>query len=250
MTSAYICNPLDLVRDHGREAHQAHNTTEPQAPHCKRPTASQHCKPTLQTHPPTSPPTSQVKTRLQARGRGTLQARGAAGAPAPSLSILHGFREVVAEGAAVQHLSRRQAAAQALWRGAHVSALRSALATAANMPAYTVSKEKLLAAGYSDGTLLHMFCGMVSGVATCTANNPVDVLRSRLYNQPTDPATGRGLHYNSPLHAAARIWQSEGPLAFYKGYGAHCLRAAPHFVLAFAFIEQSKRLLQWASSPA
>lgn len=137
-------------------------------------------------------------------------------------------------------------AARALWRGAHVSALRSALATAANMPAYTMSKEKLLAAGYADSTPVHMFCGMVSGVATCTANNPVDVIRSRLYNQPTDPATGRGLHYHSPFHAAARIWQSEGPFAFYKGYGAHCMRAAPHFVLAFALIEQSKHFLSWA----
>lgn len=137
----------------------------------------------------------------------------------------------------------KSAAMASLWRGAHVSALRSALATAANMPAYTLCKEWLLAAGASDGTPLHMVCGMVSGVVTCTANNPVDVLRSRLYNQPLDPQTGRGLLYASPMDAARRIVQTEGMLAFYKGYGPHCLRAAPHYVLAFAFIEQWRLLL-------
>lgn len=139
--------------------------------------------------------------------------------------------------------------APALWRNGHVNALRSALATSANLPAYSLSKEALMRHGFKDSVAVHMTAGVLSGVATVIANNPVDVIRSRLYNQNFDPAKGTGALYKSPLHAAGLIWRTEGPLAFYKGAGSHCMRAIPHFLLAFTFIEQARRLLGWSKPP-
>lgn len=185
-------------------------------------------------------PLDLIKTRLQAHGRGILlkQTAGAAAQPQMSTSFRSGWHSVVHSGRAVG-----LSPVQALWRGSHVNAVRSAFATGSNMPAYTLAKEHLLRRGFQDDPLLHMVCGFTSGIATCVANNPIDVLRSRLYNQPLN-ADGSGALYRGMLHAAGRILSAEGPLAFYKGFVAHCMRAAPHYILAFTFMEEIKRWLR------
>lgn len=46
--------------------------------------------------------------------------------------------------------------------------------------------------------------------------NPVDVLRTRLFNQPFGP-DGKGLRYAHGLDAARKVLSVEGPAALYKG---------------------------------
>ena len=57
--------------------------------------------------------------------------------------------------------------------------------------------------------------------------NPVDVTRTRYYNQQY--VNGKGVQYSSGVHAAATIANTEGPLAFYRGFLTHFLRIGPHF---------------------
>jgi hypothetical protein len=101
-------------------------------------------------------------------------------------------------------------------------------------------KEALLRRGYGDSLGVHMLSGLTAGLATCVANNPVDVLRSRLYNQPLD-AQGQGRLYSSAGDAVRKIVAMEGARAFYKGFWSHYCRAGPHFVLTFVFLERMRK---------
>lgn len=136
----------------------------------------------------------------------------------------------------------------ALWRGGHASALRSAFTTAANLPAYSLCKESLLARGFGDDVSTHVICGMAAGFATCVSSNPFDVVRSRLYTQPRD-ASGKGLLYDGVLDAMSKIRRQEGAAAFYKGFWSHFYRAGPHFVLTFVFLERIRSLFSQSNSP-
>lgn len=77
-----------------------------------------------------------------------------------------------------------------LWTGTGISTIRSILATSANMTVNSLSKEKLLHdhnfafLGFRAGPLTDGVCAMLSGLACVAANNPADVVRTRLYNQP------------------------------------------------------------------
>ena len=64
--------------------------------------------------------------------------------------------------------------------------------------------------------------------------NPIDVVRTRYYNQPFKD--GKGMKYPSGISAATTIFHSEGPQAFYKGFLTHFLRIGPHFCLTFVFL--------------
>jgi hypothetical protein len=111
------------------------------------------------------------------------------------------------------------------------------LATATNLPGYTLTKEALVRHGLLDGTVVHMVAALAAAFATVVANNPADVVRSRLYNQPRDQQ-GKGLLYRSAGHALQRILREEGFRGLYKGYWSHFMRAGPHYVITFVLLEQ------------
>ena len=78
-------------------------------------------------------------------------------------------------------------------------------------------------------------CALASAVVSVLCVNPVDVVRTRLYNAPP----GR---YSGGADAAAQLVALEGPYAFYKGALTHYLRLGPHMVLVFGILEQLKLL--------
>ena len=72
--------------------------------------------------------------------------------------------------------------------------------------------------------------------------NPADVVRTRIYNQPFDPQTGKGLLYRNGFDALTKIVRTEGVLGgLYKGAWTHYSRLGPHIVLVFVFLEQMKK---------
>ena len=64
--------------------------------------------------------------------------------------------------------------------------------------------------------------------------NPVDVTRTRFYNQTYE--NGIGTMYTSGVDAFKKIMKNEGPTAFYRGFISHFLRIGPHFCLTFVFL--------------
>uniref|UniRef100_A0A0C3SKZ6 Uncharacterized protein n=1 Tax=Guillardia theta (strain CCMP2712) TaxID=905079 RepID=A0A0C3SKZ6_GUITC len=129
----------------------------------------------------------------------------------------------------------RQEGASALWLGTGISTIRSILATSANMTVNSIRQADFLCLPSSHH---YGVCAMFSGLACVAANNPADVIRTRLYNQPFKIVNGKrvGEYYPSTLGCAMSILRSEGPLAFWKGFTGHYLRTGPHYIVCFVFI--------------
>ena len=76
---------------------------------------------------------------------------------------------------------------------------------------------------------------MLGGMVVTLSMTPFDVVSTRLYNQPVDQTTGRGLKYSGILNCMYKIGKTEGLLGFYKGWTASLLRLGPHTVLSLLF---------------
>ena len=130
-----------------------------------------------------------------------------------------------------------------MWRGTGVSMLRSAMVTGPHLTVYTTVKEvcvekKLL----DDAPPLHILASLCGGLAGILCNQPLDVVRNRLYSQPLGP-DGKGLMYSGALDCAQSLARAEGVRGFYRGFWSHYIRVGPHYVLTFVFLEQIKRAL-------
>jgi Ca2+-binding EF-hand superfamily protein len=128
-----------------------------------------------------------------------------------------------------------------LYRGSSMSVLRSMLGSGSNLASYSALREYILLNKLlSDNSFTDALCSMTSSAVTAVAMNPVDVIRTRVFNQPVS-ATGEGLLYKSGADALVKILANEGPTALMKGALASFMRLGPHFTLTFVFFEQMKR---------
>jgi hypothetical protein len=115
-----------------------------------------------------------------------------------------------------------------LYRGSLLSVGRSIVGSGSNLASFSLLKEYLLLElHWEDNALLDMVCGLSSGVVSCVFMNPIDVIRTRFYNQPY--SNGKGILYSNGTEAIKKIYLNEGPSAFYKGFITHFLRIGPHF---------------------
>tara|TARA_B110001452_G_scaffold172073_1_gene144124 strand:+ start:632 stop:1534 length:903 start_codon:yes stop_codon:yes gene_type:complete len=136
---------------------------------------------------------------------------------------------------ALADLAKTEGAA-GLLRGVGVSTLRGLLGPGSQIVAYGEFKRAAVARGADAAAVrTHVGCALASAAISILCVNPVDVIRTRLYNAPP----GR---YASGLDAATQLVTSEGASAFYKGALTHYLRLGPHMVLVFSLLEQLKRL--------
>ena len=169
-----------------------------------------------------------VKTRLQSAVSGSSQA---VGHQHGYTGVSHALTSIVKEDGI-----------KGLYRGSLLSMSRSILGSGANLATYSLMKEHLIIQrGWADNAWLDMVSGLGSGVVSCIFMNPVDVLRTRYYNQPYK--NGKGVMYSSGIQAATTILKNEGPLAFYRGFLTHFLRIGPHFCLTFVFLGILRRNL-------
>uniref|UniRef100_A0A7S0YU59 ADP,ATP carrier protein n=1 Tax=Hemiselmis tepida TaxID=464990 RepID=A0A7S0YU59_9CRYP len=139
----------------------------------------------------------------------------------------------------------------ALWSGTGVSTVRSVLSTSVNMTVNTVLKESALEdpkwawLGLTPGPLTDAVCSLASAFFAVAANNPADVVRTRLYNQPFEMVGGRrrGAYYDGAIDAFRKVLRDEGPAAFFKGFSGHFIRTGPHYVVAFMLMGGMERAL-------
>ena len=90
-----------------------------------------------------------------------------------------------------------------LYRGVGPTTQRAAMLTATQVPSYDHTKHTLLNAGlFEEGLALHAVSSMIAGVTTALVTSPIDLVKTRMMNQPLDEA-GRGL----VSLAAALSWQ-------------------------------------------
>ena len=97
----------------------------------------------------------------------------------------------------------------------------------------------MTATGLPEGSWQVNLCGaLTSGVVVAVVINPVDVISTRLYNQPAHARI-----YSSYVDCILKITQKEGVRAFYKGLLAQYLRIGPHSFLSLIFWHQARQLL-------
>lgn len=70
---------------------------------------------------------------------------------------------------------------------------------------------------------------------------PFDVVSTRLYNQPVDAITNKGLKYSGIFDCASKIFKTEGIGGYYKGWTASLLRLGPHTVLTLCFWQEIRK---------
>ena len=85
---------------------------------------------------------------------------------------------------------------------------------------------------------------MVSKLFATTVTYPMQTMKSRVQQGLQSDGTRR---YGGLIDCAVQTWRSEGPLAFYRGFGTSIVRTLPASMLTLTLYEQTKRLL---SDPA
>jgi len=165
-------------------------------------------------------PVEVLKTRFQAQGGLT--------------GFQHGYAR--GPGAALVELWREEGLG-GFFRGIGVSTLRGLLGPGAQLVAYN----ELSAAAVERGAVptavsTHVSCALVSAAVSVACVNPVDVVRTRIFNAPVG-------WYSSGVDAARQLLTNEGPAAFYKGALTHFFRLGPHMILVFSILEQIKMVM-------
>jgi len=164
-------------------------------------------------------PTDFVKVRLQSQGRPGVPIKYTQGAVAAYSQIIK------EEGVAT------------LWRGVGANMTRNAVINAAELASYDQIKEGLLASGlFQDDVKCHIASGLGAGFVACCVGSPVDVVKSRVMGDTT------GM-YKGTVDCFMKTLASDGPLAFYKGFGPNFARLGSWNVCMFLTLEQIKKAI-------
>eukprot|EP00471_Norrisiella_sphaerica_P005078 CAMPEP_0184487386 /NCGR_PEP_ID=MMETSP0113_2-20130426/9968_1 /TAXON_ID=91329 /ORGANISM="Norrisiella sphaerica, Strain BC52" /LENGTH=279 /DNA_ID=CAMNT_0026869679 /DNA_START=332 /DNA_END=1171 /DNA_ORIENTATION=+ len=126
-----------------------------------------------------------------------------------------------------------------LWNGARVFALRNAVGTAANLSTFSTLKANLLS-HFEDSIVVDCASALGSGFVTTLVMCPLDVVKTRVQNQPVDKL-GNGVLYKNGADATMRIIHNEGVFALWKGFATLFVRTGPHYVLTFSIYGLLKR---------
>eukprot|EP01134_Creolimax_fragrantissima_P000995 CFRG0995T1 len=132
---------------------------------------------------------------------------------------------------------------RSLWKGTMVNVLRSIVANSVVLTTNFALKDMLESTkvmgldgkGWASDTV----CSLTAALVAITVMNPIDVVRTRLYNQSS---VAGALNVDAGFQETAkRMLIDEGPGTFYKGAVSHFLRFGPHTVLTLVFIGVCQR---------
>ncbi|KAL0491039.1 mitochondrial 2-oxoglutarate/malate carrier [Acrasis kona] len=127
-----------------------------------------------------------------------------------------------------------------LYKGSGMSFVRSMIASGLNLSIYTSCRDYLLKNNITkNNSFTDASCSLFSSFFSCLCTNPIDVVRTRIYNQKMSAG---GMQYKNGIDAATKIIQHEGVRALGKGFLTSWIRMGPHFTLTFVFYEQMKRI--------
>nr|WJG69184.1 mitochondrial uncoupling protein [Acanthamoeba castellanii str. Neff] len=148
-------------------------------------------------------------------------------------SLLHAIKTVVAE----EKIS-------GLWKGMGPTSQRAAVVAAAELATYDQCKQFLLGNNImQDNIYTHFAASFIAGFVATASSSPIDVVKTRVMNQPSD-ANGRGLYYRSSLDCARKLVAAEGVRGFYRGFLPNWIRLGPWNIIMFLTYEQLRRVVE------
>jgi len=146
----------------------------------------------------------------------------------------------------------KEGGVRGLYKGMIPTVQRATVIGVLTLPTYDMAKiallnqEKRSIMGYEcafrDNSTTHVLASLFSGFIGAYGSMPIDVVKSRIMNQPVDPMSGRGLLYRNSWHCLKRTVQTEGLLALWKGTVANLCRSGPWVVVFWCSFEYQKRL--------
>ncbi|KAL0669023.1 hypothetical protein Bca4012_031727 [Brassica carinata] len=164
-------------------------------------------------------PTDLVKVRLQAEGK------LAAGVPKRYTGALNAYSTIV-----------RQEGVRALWTGLGPNVARNAIINAAELASYDQVKQTILKIpGFTDNVVTHILSGLGAGFFAVCIGSPVDVVKSRMMGDSA---------YKNTIDCFVKTLQSDGPMAFYKGFIPNFGRLGSWNVIMFLTLEQAKKYVR------
>ena len=130
-----------------------------------------------------------------------------------------------------------------MFRGVIPNAQRAFLVNAAELATYDVLKKHSIT--YFGDNIISYFIGSIgAGLAASLVSTPVDLVKTRLMNQPTDPITHKGLQYSGAMDCALKTCKAEGFWGIYKGFLPTWLRLGPYNLITFLAFEEYRRALR------
>lgn len=138
---------------------------------------------------------------------------------------------------------------QGMYRGSSATVARAAMCGMVELVTYDEIKGCLISASwwpYRDSLLTHVAASMAAGFLSTVASSPIDLVKSRMMNQPCD-AAGNPKLYTSPIQCLRQTVRSEGFFGLYAGFLPSYLRLGPHTVLVFVVVEQVRHGMKWAA---
>lgn len=93
------------------------------------------------------------------------------------------------------------------------------------------------------GTPLHLVASFIASTAATLVMQPLDLVSSRLMNQPVGP-NGIGTYYTGAVDCARKTFEREGMRGFWRGGLANWMRVCPQYMLTFVLVEQFRKLVK------
>ena len=113
------------------------------------------------------------------------------------------------------------------------------LLTAAELGTYDIPKNNMFVPIFGfdkEANSTHFGASFVASLIATTAANPVDVVKTRVMNDPHAVVGGPTSHFS-------HILKREGPFGFLKRWTASYLRIGPHTVLSLVLIEKVQHMI-------
>lgn len=126
------------------------------------------------------------------------------------------------------------------YRGAQAASMRTMIGSSVQLASYDIIKTRLLASTTKlSDRACQLTAALISGVLVAIAQNPADVICTRLYQQSSasHSLSANQSQYKGVVDCARRMWRIEGWRAFYKGVWPHYVRIGPHTVIFFVSME-------------
>eukprot|EP00455_Lapot_gusevi_P044688 TRINITY_DN561_c0_g2_i1.p1 TRINITY_DN561_c0_g2~~TRINITY_DN561_c0_g2_i1.p1 ORF type:complete len:302 (-),score=130.20 TRINITY_DN561_c0_g2_i1:145-1050(-) len=135
----------------------------------------------------------------------------------------------------------REEGVLSLWKGCQPTIVRAVFLNLGMFAPYDQAKEELSKLGL-EGRNANLAASAVSGFFASALSLPFDFIKTRIQKQKPD-ATG-ALPYKNSLDCAKKVFMSEGPLSFYRGFPTFYVRIAPHVMITLLVTDEITRLLK------
>ncbi|KAJ3118998.1 hypothetical protein HK100_000507 [Physocladia obscura] len=120
----------------------------------------------------------------------------------------------------------RQEGVLALWKGCGPTVVRAMALNLGMLSTYSEAKARFEPHLGANSTSTALASSAVAGFFASFFSLPFDFLKTRMQKQVPDAKTGQML-YKGTVDCAIKVFNKEGALAFYRGFGTYYIRIAP-----------------------